>query len=228
MKNAIVLCSGGIDSVVTAHHIRRNKDYGSMIILFFNYGQKSLESEREFSMKCAEDLESKFLEIKVEGLEKLSGSLINVEGNVVEVDNLKDTKEESDKWYVPCRNTVFLSYALAVAESKFVKEKINSDIFVGFKNEGGEGFRDTTIEFVKKMNNISKEACASEFNIIAPLIARDKENIIMLGKYLEIDFKKTYSCYIGNGKHCGKCLACKLRKAGFYWADIIDPTEYLK
>jgi len=58
------------------------------------------------------------------------------------------------------------------------------------------------------------------------LIEKDKEDIIILGKELGIDFKDTFSCYVGKEKHCGKCLACMLRKEGFYWSNIKDETEY--
>jgi 7-cyano-7-deazaguanine synthase len=227
MKEAIILCSGGLDSVVTAHFVKDVSEYGKLTILFFDYGQKASGQERRFAKKCALDLSSKFTEVKLPELGKLSTSLINIEGKVEEVKNLKDTKEENKKWYVPCRNLVFLSYALAIAESRKVKDRIVSDIFVGFKDEGSEGFSDTTKEFVEKVNSVMRESCAGEFKILAPLIEKDKEDIILLGKDLGVDFGNTFSCYIGGNKHCGRCLACKLRKAGFRWCNVEDVTEYL-
>jgi len=226
MKEAIVLCSGGLDSVVTAHFVKNSKRYGKLTILFFDYGQKTLNQERKLAKNCATNLSSQFREIKLAELGKLSTSLINVAGKVKEVKDLKDTKEESDKWYVPCRNLIFLSYALALAESRKVSVGVVSDIFVGFKNEGREGFPDTSKEFVAKVNSVMKESCADEFIILAPVIEKDKEDIILLGKELEVNFKDTFSCYVGEERHCGKCLACKLRRAGFKWANVEDVTEY--
>ena len=110
----------------------------------------------------------------------------------------------------------FLAYAIALAESLFIKEKKIYYIFVGFKNEGKESYPDTTSKFVKEMNDLIKISSNFKGKIIAPLINKDKEDIILLGKKLGVNFKKTHSCYIKN-KHCGKCLACMLRKEGFFF-----------
>jgi len=224
MNKAIVLCSGGIDSVTTAYYAKERLGYKKIIVLFFNYNQKSLERERECSKKCAKEIGAEFREIDLGWLGEISHSLINKKGKIKKLDRkeLKNTKEESNKYYVPCRNTIFLVYALAMAESLYIKNKEKFDILTGFKNEGKESFPDTTPEFVKKMNELSKVSTKG-FRIIAPLIEKDKEDIILLGKSLGVDFRKTHSCYIKN-KHCGKCLACMLRKEGFYWADVKDTT----
>lgn len=229
MKNAIILCSGGLDSVVTAHYVKEKLCYKKIIILFFNYGQRTLKQERKASKKCAFNLGAKFREIKLGELKKISTSMINSDKKAEKVQDLKDTSKESEKWYVPCRNSIFLIYALAIAESRFIKNKEIYEIFVGFKNEGKEAYPDTTPEFVKQMNKLQKISTAGKFKIFAPLIKKDKEDIIKLGQKLKIDFKKTYTCYAGAGKkHCGTCLSCRLRQAGFYWAGIEDPTEYEK
>lgn len=230
-RNCIVLCSGGIDSVVTAHYAKKKLKYKNIIILFFDYGQKALRQERACSKRCAKNLNAKFIEIELKWLNDISSSLINKTGKItrLKIKDLKNTKKESQKWYVPCRNTIFLVHALALAESLFIKEKKIYDIFVGFKCEGKEAYPDTTPEFVREINMISKISCAKPFRIIAPLIKKDKEDIIILGKRLNVDFKNTFSCYISKGKkHCGCCLACRLRQAGFYWANVKDETEYEK
>lgn len=125
---------------------------------------------------------------------------------------------------------MFLSYTLALVESNYVKERKNCDIFVGFKCEGNESYPDTTKEFVNRLNKLSEKGCSGHFKIIAPLIKKDKEDIIILGKKLGVDFRETFSCYISSKKkkHCGKCLSCALRKSGFYWAGEKDPTNYLE
>ncbi|MEK6935680.1 MAG: 7-cyano-7-deazaguanine synthase [Nanoarchaeota archaeon] len=227
MKNAIILCSGGLDSVVTAYYVKNRLNYDNLIILFFNYSQKSILKEREFSKKCAKDLNARFIEIDLKWLGKISNSLVNKLGKVKKIskNSLKNTKKESENFYVPFRNTIFISYAIALAESIFFKEKMKYNIFLGFKNEGKESFPDTTIKYVNEVNRLSKIATAG-FKILTPLIKKDKEDIIILGNKLGVDFRKTYSCYIGKRFHCGTCLACKLRQAGFYWANISDPTKY--
>jgi len=226
MKNSIILCSGGIDSVTTAYYAKKRVGYKEMIILFFNYAQKSLKQERECSKDCAKILDAEFMEIELGWLGNISQSLINKKGKIKKLERkqLKNTRQESDKYYVPCRNTVFLVYALALAESLYIKNKEKYDILVGFKNEGKESFPDTTPEFVRKMNELA-EISTKGFRIIAPLIEKDKEDIIILGKEIGVDFNKTHSCYVKN-KHCGKCLACMLRKEGFYWANVQDTTKY--
>lgn len=226
MRKAIILCSGGLDSTVTAHLIKKKYNYDKMAVLFFNYSQKSLKAERKASKCCAKSINADFIEISLQELGKLSSSLINQPGRLEKIKTLKDTKEESQKWYVPCRNTIFLSYALALAESEYLKSKVPSDIFVGFKCEGGEHYPDTTPGYLKQMNALSRISCAYPFRIIAPLIKMDKEDIIQLGISLKVPLDKTFSCYVGNSIHCGRCLACKLRKAGFHWADIKDTTKY--
>ena len=135
MKNAIVLCSGGLDSVTTANYVKKKLGYKKITILFFNYGQKTILQERKFSKKCAEKLNAEFIEINLGWLGKISNSLINKSGKIKKIKrvDLRDTKKESEKFYVPCRNTIFLTYAIAFAESLFFKKKEISDIFVGDK-----------------------------------------------------------------------------------------------
>ncbi|MBS3099186.1 7-cyano-7-deazaguanine synthase [Candidatus Pacearchaeota archaeon] len=230
MKQAIILCSGGLDSVVTAYYAKKKLDYEKIIILFFDYGQRNVKAERKRSKRCAEDLKVYFHEIKLKELGALSTSLLNSDDEAKKISRkyLKDSKKESEKWYVPCRNLVFLSYALALAESDFVKNKIRSDIFVGFKNEGKEGYPDTSEKFVNLINSISSQSTAGKFKVKAPLIKKDKEDIVSLGLKFDVDFTQTFSCYASNKKHCGVCLACRLRQEGFYWANVKDPTEYVK
>jgi 7-cyano-7-deazaguanine synthase len=233
-KNAIILCSGGLDSVVTAHYVKNSLNYKKLVILFFNYGQRTLEQERKSARKCAQDLHGEFKEIKLEELNKISTSLINShkKSNKIKRKQLKNTKKEHLNWYVPCRNTIFLIYALAFAESELIKNKQKYDIFTGFKNEGKEAYPDTTQQFVNEMNNLERVSVGKKIKIIAPLIKKDKEDIIKLGIKLGVNLKETFSCYVGvNGdkiKQCGTCLACMLRKEGFYWAGIKDMTKYLE
>ena len=114
MKNALILCSGGLDSVVTANHVKKRLKYDKLTILFFNYKQKTLIQERNASKKCARELNAEFIEINLRWLSDISTSLINKEGEITKVNryDLKDTKKESEKWYVPCRNTLFLTYII--------------------------------------------------------------------------------------------------------------------
>jgi len=225
MKNAIILCSGGLDSVTTSYFVKRKLGYDKLKILFFDYGQRNFANELAASKKCALDLGAEFFNFDVRYLGGISKSMLNSKGSAEEIklEDLKDSKEESGKWYVPCRNLIFLSNALAFAES--LKEE--SDIFVGFKCEGSEGFPDATKEFVDSLNKVSAISTNGKFVIKAPLISKDKEDIVLLAEDLGVNFEETWSCYVGGEVQCGTCLACRLRQEGFYWANVKDPSSYL-
>ena len=214
MTHAIILCSGGLDSVTTAY--KAAQTHGPITILFFNYGQPTLEPERKAAKTVGENLKAIFKEITLEHLQ------MNGKSNSLEEKDLKNTKEESENCYIPARNLIFLSHALSYADT--ILEK--TDIFVGFKNEGPEHYPDTTPEFLEQINKI--KATKNKPEIKAPLIKMDKEDIIQLAQELNIPLEETFSCYISKDKHCGTCLACRLRKAGFKWANLEDTTEYNK
>ena len=222
MENALVLCSGGLDSVTTAYYVKKKLEYDSIKILFFNYGQRNLKGEEKCARECAFNLNSEFIKVDLNWLGEISSSLLNSgkKAKKIKREDLKNTKKESENWYVPCRNSIFLVYALALADSIFIKFGKIADIFVGFKCEGKESYPDTTEEFVSAFNKLAKIGCSGKFKIFSPLIEKDKEDIILLGKRLGVDFRKTFSCYVGPKKQCGSCLACKLRQEGFYWANI--------
>ena len=227
MKNAIVLCSGGLDSVVTAYYVKKKLGYDKLMLLFFDYGQRTLKAEKKASKRCALTLGAYFKEIKLKELAKISTSLINSKEQASPVSRaeLKDSNKEHNKYYVPCRNTVFLSYGLALADSLFIKNKQIWNIFAGFKCEGKEAYPDTTPKFVKAVSNLMK-ASKIRGKFVAPLIKKDKDEIVNLGQELGVDLDYTYSCYINNKIHCGTCLACRLRQEAFYWTNIRDETEY--
>ncbi len=227
-KGAIVLASGGLDSTVTAYYVKKKLSYNPIIFLFFDYGQKTLKQEEFFARKQALLLKASFVKIDLTWIKKISRSLIHHGKNVViSRKDLNSTKKVGN-WYVPARNTLFISCALAFAESLFLDGR-HYDIFLGFKNEGQLHYPDTTSPFVRAFNRLKKSAIQSDSLILAPLLKYDKDQVILLGKELGVDYRKTYSCYLGAGKkHCGICMNCRLRQEGFYWAHLPDPTHYVK
>ena len=100
MKNAIILCSGGLDSVTVAHYARKKLHYGKVIILFFNYGQRTIKQERLASKICAKKIRAKFIEIELKWLGEISTSLINQnkKAHKIKRKGLRDTKKESINW----------------------------------------------------------------------------------------------------------------------------------
>lgn len=237
MENAIVLCSGGFDSVVTAYHVKKTTN--KLIILFFDYNQRPLKQELFCAQQTAKNLNAELKIIKLPWLGELSTSIINKERDFKPTteDDLKETKktkQDIQNWWVPARNTVFLTAALALAESLYLTTKEKYNIYIGLKDEGQVHFNDTTPEFIKSINNIVKHATdQGDFKILAPFLDKDKDELTKLGQQLNVPFQHTYSCYIENGfknnipVHCGKCLNCVLRKKAFYWSNIKDPSIYL-
>ena len=127
---------------------------------------------------------------------------------------------------MPARNTILIAHALAYIESHYgEKEKI--DLYLGFKNEGKDPFLDATKEYSARIQALLRTASKHKVRLKTPLITKDKEDIITKGTKLGINYTTTWSCYQPQkNQHCGLCLACRLRKAGFTWAGIEDPTSY--
>ena len=238
MSNAIVVTSGGLDSVTAAYYVKRN--YEKISLLFFDYGQRCL-GEELFCMKAiAKKLNVSFKVIDIRWLNDISTSMINSNKTVQEttmkdLEDIKREKKDVLNWYVPCRNALFLISALAHAESLFIKTKERYDIIIGIKKEGQITFKDSTPSFVNAINNLAEE-CTHHggYKVIAPLIDFDKDEIVSLAQKLKVPLEFTYSCYTGsdfkNGLpvHCGYCSNCRQRQAAFYWANVKDPSIYNK
>ena len=133
--------------------------------------------------------------------------------------------------YVPARNTIFLSYALAWAEVLGA-----FDIFIGVNTTDYSGYPDCRGEFItayEKMANLATAAAVEgkgKYIIHTPLLGMTKAQIILRGTELGVDFSLTHSCYDpdSHGRSCGKCDSCRLRLKGFAEAGLIDPIEYQK
>jgi len=236
MNNAIILCSGGLDSVVLAYYLKKIKNIQDIKLIFLDYGQKALEEELFCAKKTARELDAKLKIINVKWLGEISTSLINKE---IEENQIKNIKKEGEliSWYVPCRNSLFLLIGLGFAESEFISKNKKYDIYLGIKYEGELQFKDTTPEFLEQMNK-TQEYCTQkgDYKFLAPFLNKDKEELIELAKKFNINLKNTYSCYIGKGFkdingekipiHCGICSACKSRKKAFKFSNTQDPSTY--
>ncbi len=213
-NDSIILCSGGLDSVVLTHYLVKQLNK-KPILLFFNYLQPQLEQELQAVRNLSKELSLELIEISIQKLEYTNP-------NSPPVESLSNTKSSSEDFYIPSRNLIFLSHATALAEKSGIKE-----IYVGFENEGEEHYPDTTQEFLDFLNSLNKVSTKVQPMILAPFLTKDKEDIIQLANKLDIVLEETFSCYLPkNNIHCGICLACKLRKASFKWANQEDPTSY--
>lgn len=232
-KKAVVLLSGGIDST-TAMAIAKAERY-EIYSLSFNYGQRHF-----FELKKASEVANFF---KVKGhliididLRKIGGSALTSDIEVPKIPLtpplLKGDRGDSSTipiTYVPARNTIFLSFALAWAE---VLEA--EDIFIGANAIDYSGYPDCRPEYIKafeKMANLATKAGVegkSHIKIYAPLINLTKGEIIKKGLELGIDYSMTSSCYSPDkdGNPCGLCDSCKFRLKGFREAGVKDPLNY--
>lgn len=220
---AVVLLSGGIDSSTTlAFAIAEGyKPYA----LSFDYGQRH-RIELESARKVAQSLGvKKHLLIKF-NMREIGGSALT---SSIEVPKEREKKEEIPPTYVPARNTIFLSFALAWAE---VLEAPN--IFIGANAVDYSGYPDCRPEYLQafeKMSNLATKASVEariHFNIKAPLLYMPKAEIIKLGTSLGLDYSLTWSCYDpqergGRFSACLRCDSCLFREKGFLEAGIKDP-----
>ncbi|SCY67001.1 preQ(0) biosynthesis protein QueC [Nitrosospira sp. Nl5] len=219
---AVVLLSGGLDSVTTLA-IARNNGY-ACYALSIDYGQRHA-SELAAAAKLAQSLAvDEHKTIKVD-LTVFGGSALTNKFIAIPA---KGAKAGIPATYVPARNTIMLSLALAWAE---VLE--SRDIFVGVNAVDYSGYPDCRPEYIaafEKMANLATKAAieGARLSIHAPLINLSKAEIIRQGILLGVDYSLTVSCYQADeaGLACGVCDACRLRRGGFEVANVPDPTRY--
>ena len=227
-KKAVVLSSGGIDST-TVMAIAKQEGFEIFSLSFF-YGQRHF-IEIEAAKKVADAMGvKKHLMLDID-LKKIGGSaLTDYNIDVPKHRNTRRMPDEIPVTYVPARNTIFLSYALAWAEILQ-----SSDIFIGVNAVDYSGYPDCRPEYIEsfeKMANLATKAGVegkTKLRIRAPLIHMTKAQIIRKGVELGVDFSLTRSCYDPSSDNlaCGHCDSCLLRKQGFKEAGIIDPTKYI-
>lgn len=226
MKNAVVLFSGGLDSS-TCLAIAKSQGYRAYA-LSFRYGQRH-EVELDAARRVAKHLGAAGHLILDVPLGKIGGSALTAEIDVPKDRDVSVMENEIPVTYVPARNTVFLSLALAWAEVL-----PSADIFIGVNALDYSGYPDCRPEFVAAFENMAnlaiKEAVEGRLNmkIHAPLMHWDKARIIQEGLKLGVDYGLTHSCYDPSeaGLACGRCDSCLLRKKGFEEAGVEDPTGY--
>ncbi len=226
-KKAVVLLSGGLDSATTLA-IAHDKGF-ECYALTFRYAQRH-KREIEAANKVANFLgtvEHRIIDID---LAQFGGSALT--DSRIEVPKDRTDLESHAKippTYVPARNTVFLSYALAWAEVLGA-----FDIFIGVNTTDYSGYPDCRSEFIaafEKTANLATAAAVEHrgrYHIHTPIINMTKAEIIRTGTELGVDFALTHSCYDPDqqGRSCGRCDSCRLRLKGFAEAGLNDPVEY--
>ena len=220
---AIVLLSGGLDSATVLAIASQEFDCHA---ISFNYAQRSL-SEIYAAKQLAEYYAASHQIIHIDN-GVMAGSALTDETIDVPDAIYGQPTEHIPVTYVPARNTLFLSHALAVAEVLS-----SQDIFIGVNAIDYSGYPDCRPEFIRAyetMANLATKAGVegNRLNIQTPLIDKSKAEIISIGNALGVDYALTVSCYQANeqGQACGHCDSCQLRRKGFDDAGISDPTRY--
>lgn len=222
-KKAVILLSGGLDSA-TVLAIARDQGY-ECHTMSFDYGQRH-RAELHAAENLAKQMGATTHRVMDVDMRKIGGSALTDES--LDVPTAGVVEGEIPITYVPARNTVFLSYALALAE---VVEA--DDIFIGVNAVDYSGYPDCRPEFIKAyeiMANLATKAGIEghKLNVQTPLIDLTKAQIIQAGDSLGVDYALTVSCYQADseGRACGVCDSCRLRKEGFRQAGVTDPTLY--
>lgn len=228
-QNAVVLLSGGLDSVTCLYWAKAN--YANVTAVSFNYGQRH-NSELNAAKKIAATAQVNHRIIDID-LAQLGGSALTDASLVVPDAKQTDFSDNQHNdsipiTYVPARNTIFLSYALALAE---VTQ--SHAIVIGVNAVDYSGYPDCRPEYIaafEKMANLATKAgvMGNHLHIATPLLHLSKAEIIKLGVSLGVDYALTVSCYRADseGRACGHCDSCYLRQQGFLQAEIDDPTIY--
>jgi 7-cyano-7-deazaguanine synthase len=225
-KKAVVLSSGGLDST-TAMAIAKSQGY-EIYSLSFRYGQRH-SVELEAAQRVAQALGAREHLVIDMDLGKIGGSALTDDIDVPKGRSEEAMTKEIPITYVPARNTIFLAYALAWAEVLGA-----ADIFIGVNALDYSGYPDCRPEYIEafqRMANLAIKASVEgrmQISLQAPLIHWTKAEIIKKGLSLGVDFSLTHSCYDpdAQGKACGYCDSCLLRKKGFAAAQVPDPTIY--
>ena len=225
-KPAVVLLSGGLDSA-TVLAIALDQGYRP-VTLTFRYCQRHA-AEIDVAARIARAAGITRHVVADIDLRAFGGSALTADIDVPKHRSDAEIGDGIPITYVPARNTVFLSFALALAETTQA-----FDVFIGVNALDYSGYPDCRPEYVKAFENVMNLATkagvegANPFTLHTPLIDLSKADIVKRGTALGVNYADTLSCYdpTPDGAHCGSCDACHLRQKGFKEAGITDPTPY--
>jgi 7-cyano-7-deazaguanine synthase len=220
-QKAIAVVSGGLDSVTLAHLLA---SYGAQLhLIAFDYGQKH-RKELDFARECAQRLNAEFDIVDLSGFSRLiSGSALTGDG--IEVPHGHYAAPTMALTVVPNRNAILLALAFGVAVNENAQ-------MVATGVHGGDHFiyPDCRPDFIHSFDAMQRTATEgfadANLRLLAPFLETDKTGIVRLGQKLGVPFERTWSCYEGGARHCGKCGTCVERREAFALADVEDPTDY--
>ena len=218
---AVVLVSGGMDSLVSA--AIANEAHESLAFLHLNYGQNTEDKEFGCFQKIAEFYnvpESLQKVIDITFLKQIGGSSLT--DDQIEVKKYHGDSEEIPDSYVPFRNTHIISMAVSWAEVIGAKK-----IYIGAVEEDSSGYPDCRPSYYQAMNALIKQGTKDgDIEVITPVIDLSKDQIVKKAVELKAPIAASWSCYEKEDKACGVCDSCALRLRGFEKAGLEDPIEY--
>lgn len=219
IHRAIVLLSGGMDSLVSAAVAVR--DNAEVCFLHVNYGQRTEEKELECFYNLVRHYRpEQHLVVDMDWLGKIGGSALT-DSNLSH--NSNQSVSSVPLTYVPFRNANFIAAAVAWAEV------IQADrVYIGAVEEDSSGYPDCREEFFRELQKAVSLGTKAESNIeiLTPVIHLSKSNIVKLGLELKAPFEYSWSCYSENNLACGECASCRLRLKAFREAGVKDPIPY--
>lgn len=214
-KSSVIIVSGGMDSITLLH----KKKEEIALAVTFDYGSNHNKREIEFAKYHCQELGIEHIVISLDFIKQyfisslLDGAQAIPDGHYAD-DNMKST-------VVPFRNGIMLSIACGLAESRNLTKVL-------IANHSGDHaiYPDCRATFINSMSEAMAYGTYNRVQIEAPFTGINKGDIASIGAHIGVDYRKTYSCYKGREKHCGKCGTCVERKEAFALAKIDDPTDY--
>ena len=225
MNDAVVLLSGGADSTTLLHLVVKQLHPDSTIhALSMHYGQKhskELQCARWQAQALApwvhhEEMDLYYLKRKL----AKGSALVRGGADVPDLSALTDAQRKHPPTYVPNRNMMLLSMAVAYAEAQGVRS-----VYYGAQAQDEYGYWDCTVEFLARMNAVLQLNRATPVTIHAPFVACSKAEVVMMGAKLGVDYAHTWSCYKGTPKPCGTCPTCVERTTAFRTVGLQDPLN---
>ncbi len=250
-RPAVLLTSGGVDSVTTAYYVKFMLKAPKMILVFADYKQRTHDYE-EFCIKAiGKELGAPVKLIDLRWLGDLSTSVLTKPGTPIaetkeeDLWNAKKAEERILKWWDVVRNLELVTVGLAHAESMDLSQYLLTgqreiwDVYIGIRRETPVAMKDNTPEFLELMDRVAQQSTHfGGYHVMAPLITYDKDMVVKLGAELGVPWEYTYSCYAGYGfksadgvelpVHCGVCSNDKRRALAFKVARIYDPSLYAR
>lgn len=214
MKDSVIILSGGMDSVTLLHNYKEQ----IALAITFNYGSNHAQREIACAVENCKELGIEHMVIPLDFMHQYFHSSLLQGGEAIPEGHY--TAENMKSTVVPFRNGIMLAIAAGIAESRGLHN-------VMIANHAGDHtiYPDCRPEFIIAMNNAIISG-SDGVKLFAPYTNITKTDICALGARIGVDYSKTYSCYKGGEKHCGKCGTCVERKEAFQLAGVSDPTEY--